>query len=128
MYLATIQAVCYGTRHILETLIASGHKTISSILICGGLTKNPLFVQTQADSANLPVVYPEEKESVLLGAAILGACAAKYFKDITSAIRSMAGNGTVIKPNKETVEYHNKKYKVFLKMLQDQLKYREMMS
>ncbi|KAF5279188.1 hypothetical protein FQR65_LT03435 [Abscondita terminalis] len=127
MYLATIQAVCYGTRHILETLVKSGYNSISSILICGGLTKNPLFIQTQANAVNLPVVYPEEKESVLLGAAILGACAAKHFKNITTAIRSMGGQGIVIKPNKETILYHQKKYNVFLKMLEDQLKYREIM-
>ncbi|XP_031349869.1 FGGY carbohydrate kinase domain-containing protein isoform X2 [Photinus pyralis] len=125
IYLATVQA--YGTRHILETLAKSGHNAISSILICGGLCKNPLFIQTQADVANLPIVLPREKESVLLGSAILGACAANYFKDISDAIRSMGGRGTVIKPNVRTTSYHNKKYKVFLRMLEDQMRYREMM-
>ncbi|KAK5644725.1 hypothetical protein RI129_006025 [Pyrocoelia pectoralis] len=127
VYLAAVQAVSYGTRHILEALSRSGHNSVSSILICGGLSKNPLFVQTQADVVNLPVVYPDEKESVLLGSAILGACAADYFRDISDAIRSMGGRGTVINPNSRTIGYHNKKYKVFLQMLDDQLKYREIM-
>lgn len=70
----------YGTRHIVETLENFGYKDIQSILICGGLNKNPLFTQTQANVGNLPVVCPEEPESVLLGSAMLGACAAKYFK------------------------------------------------
>ena len=43
--------------------------------ICGGLSKNELFVQTHADVLGLPVVLPETTESVLLGAAILGATA-----------------------------------------------------
>lgn len=39
----------------------------------------------------------------------------------------MGGHGKVVWPNMDIVEFHNKKYKVFLKMLEDQLKYREIM-
>lgn len=111
----------------MDVLKKSGYLDFESILICGGLTKNSLFIQTQADVVNLPVVCPEEVESVLLGSAILGACAANHFDSMESAIKSMGGRGTVVKPNKEITEFHNKKYKVFLKMLDDQLAYRKMM-
>ena len=47
-YLATVQALCYGTRHILEQLDEHGHP-VSSVAVCGGLAKSPLFLQTQAD-------------------------------------------------------------------------------
>ncbi|VEN62264.1 unnamed protein product [Callosobruchus maculatus] len=112
----------YGTRHILETLQRSGYKEIKSTLICGGLSKNPIFTQSQAD-----VVCPEEEESVLLGAAILGACASGYFTDVNSAIEAMGGNGKVVVPNKEVVDFHNKKYNVFLKMYEHQMEYRKIM-
>ncbi|EFA09750.1 FGGY carbohydrate kinase domain-containing protein [Tribolium castaneum] len=127
LYLATVQALAYGTRHILESLIKSGH-FIESVLICGGLSKNYLFTQTQADVVNLPVVCPEEIESVLLGSAILGACAAKYFPDMTTAIKSMGGKGKVVSPNPSIMDYHNKKYKVFLAMYEHQVQYRTIMS
>ncbi|XP_030427381.1 FGGY carbohydrate kinase domain-containing protein isoform X3 [Gopherus evgoodei] len=48
IYLATIQAIALGTRHILETLQSAGHH-ISTLFLCGGLSKNPLFVQMHAD-------------------------------------------------------------------------------
>lgn len=86
-----------------------------------------MFTQTQADVCNLPVVCPDEIESVLLGAAMLGACAAKHFKNMEEAIRSMGGKGRVVRPNDDVVEYHNKKYKVFLKMYDHQLEYRKIM-
>ncbi|CAH0554551.1 unnamed protein product [Brassicogethes aeneus] len=127
LYLATVQALSYGTRLILETLVKSGYKEIKSTLICGGLSKNSLFTQAQADVCNLPVVCPDEVESVLLGAAILGACAANHFDSVTKAIQSMGGKGKVVFPDKNVVEYHNKKYKVYLKMYEDQLVYRNMM-
>ena len=39
----------YGTRHILEAMQRAGHQ-IELVLACGGLSKNPLFVQTHADA------------------------------------------------------------------------------
>ncbi|XP_056632635.1 FGGY carbohydrate kinase domain-containing protein [Diorhabda sublineata] len=127
LYLATVQALSYGTRHIIDTLKQSGYNEIKSTLICGGLSKNPIFTQSQADVCNLPTVCPNEIESVLLGAAILGACAAGHFKDMTSAIQSMGGEGQVVEPNKDVIDFHNKKYEVFLKMYDDQINYRDIM-
>lgn len=37
-----------GTRHILEAMQAAGHE-ITTLFLCGGLSKNPLFVQMHAD-------------------------------------------------------------------------------
>jgi FGGY-family pentulose kinase len=127
LYLATVQALSYGTRHILDSLVQSGYSSIRSLLICGGLSKNLLFTQTQADVVNLPVICPDEVESVLLGSAILGASAAKHFPDVTTAIKSMGGQGKVVNPDPAVVDYHNKKYKVFLKMYDHQIQYKNIM-
>lgn len=105
-----------------------GYKQLKSILICGGLSKNPLFIQTQADVVNLPVLCSNETESVLIGSAILGACAANYFPNINQAIKSMGGNGTVVKPNDNDKLYHDKKYEVFLKMYENQINYKNIMN
>lgn len=111
----------------MEFLKKAGHKEFESILICGGLSRNPLFVQTQADAVGSPLLCPKETESVLLGAAILGACGANYFPDIESAVSSMGGEATIVNPHKAVLKYHNCKYKVFLKMLSDQQSYRAIM-
>jgi hypothetical protein len=44
MYLATIQAVAYGTRHIIDALEKAGHK-VSRVSACGGGTKNEVWLQ-----------------------------------------------------------------------------------
>src|SRR5439155_161089 len=74
LYLATVQAIAYGTRHILEALNAQGYG-IDTILASGGGTKNPVFVREHSDVTGCRVVLPREPEAVLLGAAMLGAVA-----------------------------------------------------
>ncbi|TSR15994.1 FGGY carbohydrate kinase domain-containing protein [Bagarius yarrelli] len=81
LYLATVQATALGTRHILEAMREAGHD-ISTMFLCGGLSKNPLFVQTHANVTGLPVVLPAEREAVLIGAAVLGACASGDYTSI----------------------------------------------
>ncbi|XP_047021622.1 FGGY carbohydrate kinase domain-containing protein [Helicoverpa zea] len=128
LYLATLQALAYGTRHIIDALVLAGYEPFKSMLICGGISKDPLFVQTQADSVGLPILRPHEKDSVLVGSAILGACASKYFQNVQDAVENMGGTADVIQPVPSTKGYHDKKYRVFLRMFQDQLKYKTIMS
>ena len=47
-YLATIQAIAYGTRHIIDRMNQSGYK-IKTIFACGGDCKNPVFLREHAD-------------------------------------------------------------------------------
>ncbi|XP_037683017.1 FGGY carbohydrate kinase domain-containing protein isoform X2 [Choloepus didactylus] len=81
LYLATVQAIAFGTRLIIEAMEAAGH-SIRTLFLCGGLSKNPLFVQMHADITGMPVVLSQEVESVLVGAAILGACASGDFASV----------------------------------------------
>ncbi|XP_022120416.2 FGGY carbohydrate kinase domain-containing protein [Pieris rapae] len=128
LYLATLQALSYGTRHIIEALMLAGYEPFKSLLICGGLAKDPLFIQIQADAVGLPILKPLEKESVLVGSAILGACASQYFNNIQTAIQNMGGKSHVIQPSLSIKSFHDKKFKVFIQLFQDQIKYRNIMN
>ncbi|XP_043346882.1 FGGY carbohydrate kinase domain-containing protein isoform X4 [Dermochelys coriacea] len=74
IYLATIQAIALGTRHILETMQSAGHH-ISTLFLCGGLSKNPLFVEMHADITGKPIVLSKEVESCFSWCCYSGACA-----------------------------------------------------
>ncbi|ESO94473.1 hypothetical protein LOTGIDRAFT_206429 [Lottia gigantea] len=126
-YLATLQALAYGTKHIIDEMNASGHD-ICYLSMCGGLSKNNLFIQTHADITNLPIILPHTSESMLLGCAILAASASGHYSSIQDAMEKMGGMGTVIFPDSNLKQYHDKKYKVFLKMLMDQREYRNIMA
>jgi ribulose kinase len=72
MFRSTIQAVSYGTRHIIDTMNAAGHQ-LTAIVATGGMSKSSLFLQELADATALPVFLPKEQDSCLLGGAILAA-------------------------------------------------------
>ncbi|XP_046390816.1 FGGY carbohydrate kinase domain-containing protein [Ischnura elegans] len=129
LYLATVQALVYGTRHIIEKLEEGGHSGIKALAICGGLAQNSLVVKTHADALNLPIICPIETESVLVGAAILGANAYGENSSLNQTAQSMGGMATAVLPRGDALKrYHDKKYKVFLRMVQNQREYRSIMA
>ncbi|XP_065558364.1 FGGY carbohydrate kinase domain-containing protein-like isoform X1 [Artemia franciscana] len=116
LYLATLQGLAYGTRHIIESLISGGYN-ITEIVMCGGLVKSKLFVQTNADAIQVPVLLPEENESVLLGSAILARVAAGHSESLAGAIMKMSCSASSVTPNVVTKRFHDAKYDVFRSML-----------
>jgi len=123
-YLAAIQAVAYGTRHILEEMNKKGY-AIKTLLACGGGTKNPVFLREHADITGCAIVLPREPEAVLLGSAVLGAVAAGRYPTVLTAMNAMNAVDKVIEPSKGIVaRYHQRKYRVFHRMHKDFLAYR----
>ncbi|KAH9654037.1 FGGY family of carbohydrate kinase [Citrus sinensis] len=129
LYLATVQGIAYGTRHIVEHCNGHGHK-IDTLLACGGLAKNPLFLQQHADIIGCPIILPRENESVLLGAAILGAVAAKRYSSLIEAMKAMNAAGQVIHPSKDpkVKKYHDAKYHIFRELYEQQVSQRSIMA
>lgn len=128
LYLATVQAIAYGTRHIVESLNAQGYR-IDTLLACGGGTKNPVFLGEHADATGCRVVLAEETEAVLLGSAIQGAAAGGLYGSVPEAMAAMTRPGRVIEPAGGAVAaYHDAKYRVFHRMHTDQLAYRALMN
>ena len=128
LYLATIQAIAYGTRHVVEALNRGGYG-IDTIVATGGGTKNPVFLREHADATGCRIVLPRETEAVLLGAAILGAVAAKRLPDIGAATAAMSAAGQVIEPGAGAIaRYHAAKYAVFRRLSEDQVAYRTLMA
>ena len=127
LYLATIHAIAHGTRHIIDTMNASGY-AITSVLTCGGGAKNPVFLQAHADVTGCDVVLPPEPEAVLLGSATLGTVAAGTYGAIPEAMRAMSSASTVVPPaSGRAAAFHETKHRVFLRMYDDQRTYREIM-
>jgi len=127
LYHATVQAIAYGTRHILEAMNEKGY-AIQKIQLTGGHIKNRLFVQEHADITGCEVVLPKEPEAVLLGTAILGAVAAGEFSDITRGMTSMCQAAKSISPNLSTAAFHQTKYEIFKEMYEFQKKMNDQMN
>lgn len=127
-YLAAIQAVAYGTRHIVEEMNRRGY-AIDTLLICGGGTKNPVFLREHADITGCRLVLPREPEAVLLGSAVLGAVASGRYSSVLNAMQAMNAAGRVVKPSRGAVaRFHAAKYRVFHRMHADFLAHRALMA
>lgn len=126
-YGATLQAIAYGTRHIIEAMNAKGYN-ISQIYMCGGHLKNEVFIQEHADVTGCEMILPGEPEAVLLGAAILGAVAAGEYGDVVSAMRAMSRVGKVYHRNSATADFHKEKYAVYKEMFKFQDKIHKRMN
>lgn len=129
LYLAVIQSIAYGTRHIIEHCNNHGHK-IDTLIACGGLSKNKIYIQEHADIVGCPVVLPREKETVLLGAAVLGSVAAKKFESVHHAMKVLNAPGLVVQPSKDERirKYHDAKYDIFRSLYKQQVLFRETMA
>ncbi|WP_226568411.1 FGGY-family carbohydrate kinase [Mangrovibacter yixingensis] len=118
-YLATLQAIAYGTRHIIETMAQAGH-VITQLTVCGGVTKNPTWLREYANITGLALHLCADDDVVTLGAAITGAVACGAFKTLTDAAKVMVHQGDIITPNPSTFDFHQAKYQAYIKMYEHQ--------
>ena len=127
LYLATVQAIALGTRHIVDAMNAKGYK-VRTILACGGDTKNPVFVRQHANATGCRIVLAKEPEAVLLGAAMLGAVAAGAYPSLLAAMAAMNEVASIVEPASGAItKFHEAKYRVFHRMHEDQMAYRKLM-
>jgi glycerol kinase len=67
---ATLEAVCYQTRDLIDAMRADGAQP-QSLRVDGGMVANDWFAQCLADTLGLPVERPRFIETTVLGAAAL---------------------------------------------------------
>ncbi|WP_010142237.1 FGGY-family carbohydrate kinase [Oceanicola sp. S124] len=126
-YLATVQALAYGSRHIIEAMRAKGAQ-IDTLVMSGGLAANALYLREHADATGCRVLVPEGREPVLLGSAMLGAVAAGDGADLPAMMAAMSGGYSEIHPRGGRIAaFHDRKYRVMRRMQDDHAAYRTIM-
>ncbi len=81
---ATVQAVAYQTRDLLEAMAADGVQ-VTGLRVDGGMVANDWLCQFLADVLDVTVQRPKVTETTALGAAMLAAVGAGEFADLESA-------------------------------------------
>lgn len=126
LYLATLQALAYGTRHIIERMNAAGHQ-IERIVLCGGATKNPVWLRETADATSCEIHLVREEDAVTLGAALLGAVASGAFATLPEAAAQMVASGGSVAARVATHAFHDAKYAIYLQLYDDMARCRAAM-
>ena len=125
-YLASAQALAYGTRHIIESLNAAGH-SIERVLLTGGGAKNALSLREHADATGCDLHLVSEEDAVTLGSALLAATACGAFADLQAAARAMVRPDRTIHADPARRAFHDAKYRVYLALYDDGRRYQRMM-
>lgn len=128
LYLATIQAIALGTRHIIDTLNQHGYR-IDTIMLSGGGGKNPLFIQEHANATGCTVIQSLESDAMLLGSAMMATVAAGVYGSLPEAMGAMSRADAVTRPQSAALtQFYDRKYWVFRVLQQDGEKYRRIMA
>ena len=78
---ATLEAICYQTRDVVDAMTADSGVTLDVLKVDGGVTANDLCMQLQADILGVPVSRPVVAETTALGAAYAAGLAAGFWRD-----------------------------------------------
>jgi D-ribulokinase len=112
LFVAGLCGLAYGLADVVEAFRSHGVES-DMMVISGGAGRSPLVRQVMADTTGLTVVVPETQEPVLLGAAMLGAVAAKSRGSIGEAMASMSAIGRLSEPTAPGMaDFHRAKRRV----------------
>ncbi len=94
---AVLESVCYNTRAIVEEMCRDSHVKISGIRVDGGMTRNPLVMQTQSDTLQSEIILSSEPECTSIGAAFICGLTFGVFRDLDD-LRARYKIGDVYEP------------------------------
>jgi sugar (pentulose or hexulose) kinase len=109
LFRAVIEGVAFGSELILETMRNNGFIP-ERIVIAGGATRSPLWLQIHADVSDLPLTLTKVSDAPTLGCAILAAAGVGFYENVQSAADMMVQVEGVVKPNSETHQEYQPYY------------------
>ncbi len=97
VYRALIEGVCLGTRAIVERF--GDAFEARRIVVAGGATNAPFWLQLHADTLGLPLEITEVPQAPALGSAILAAVGAGRYANIDEACAAMVRTARTVEPD-----------------------------
>ena len=80
---AVIEATAYQTKEVVDAMLADSDVTLSTLKVDGGMVRNELLMQFQADMLQTNVVRPHIIETTALGAAFAAGLGAGVYSCLT---------------------------------------------
>ncbi|EKX64005.1 glycerol kinase GlpK [Streptomyces ipomoeae] len=79
---AVLEATSWQTREVVDAMFQDSGVRITALKVDGGMTKNNLLMQHQADVLDVPVIRPKVSETTCLGAAYAAGLATGVWNDL----------------------------------------------
>ncbi|PTT75972.1 MULTISPECIES: ribulokinase [unclassified Chryseobacterium] len=107
IFKALVNAICFGSKKIVDRFEDEGIKIHKVIGIGGVARKSPFIMQTLANVLNMPIVVAASDQAPALGAAIYAAVAAGIYPNVQEASQKMGSDFEAeYFPQKEHVEQY----------------------
>lgn len=92
IFKALVNAICFGSKMIVDRFEEEGVKIESVIGIGGVARKSPFIMQTLANVLNMPIKVAESDQAPALGAAIYAAVASGIYETVIDASKVMGSD------------------------------------
>lgn len=102
VFRAIIEGVCLGTRLIVDNF--GDDYNASRIVVCGGATNSPFWLQVHADALGVPIELTEVADAPALGSAIVAAHGIGLFPTLGDGCKAMVHTKSTIEPNPDQTE------------------------
>lgn len=114
-YYATARALALQARQVFDHLDQHGYD-LRKVALAGGHAKNPLLVQLYRDGLNRTLVLSDAPEPVLLGCAMVAACAGGAYGSLFAAVDAMSPPQRELRPDPRWRAAHARAYSIYLSM------------
>lgn len=94
---AALEATAFQTREVLDAMHQDSGVELQALKVDGGMVRNELLMQFQADVLGVPVIRPRVSETTALGAAYAAGLAVGFWKN-TDEMRANWGVDKIWKP------------------------------
>lgn len=109
---ALMEGVAFGVRRAVDDFSRNGSK-IDTITMMGGAAKSPVWMQMIASIAGVTIKRLNCADVCALGAAMIAACGAGFFRSFREAADAVVSVEQVFTPISEEQTYYNEKFRNF---------------
>jgi ribulose kinase len=116
LFRATLEAVAFGGRAVLETLEQAGVRG-GELVVTGGAARSSVWMHIHADVLGRPLLSLPAAQPVTLGAAICAAVGARAYPDLPAAAAAMTSAGKGWLPDPGRHQAYEPLYRDYLRRL-----------
>ncbi len=114
---AVIESLAYAVKANTQQVLDVVGQTPNSMGVCGGLSNSRLYLETLANTLQLPVRVPEIKEGTAIGAAICAGIGGGVFHTFEEGVDALVHIETEIQPEERLIKQYRNFYRKWSKNL-----------
>lgn len=112
---AILEGVCYSIRQSFE-LLQVDRPPLERVLVCGGGSYNAEWLHILANVIDAPLTTLQQKDTAVLGGAILAAYAGEWFPTLEAAAEAFVKPDRVVAPSQDGAEKYAAAYHDYLQL------------